>query len=167
MSTELNKQTDSNPAVACADLLDGNIGKSCDDSWSGGQPLETVNHSESYLREVYHYPGHAAIIAQAAKKKGMRFDVSSFEDGEITYTKDNIMVLRGAAAKFLDCLFECGPSRISRKQSALLFLRRHAYVLASRCYHAFDLLRRNCSYAHNRRIPSNAAGEPQTPRDNH
>jgi hypothetical protein len=113
------------------------------------------NHSGGYLREVYHYPGHASIIAQAAKKKGMRFDVSSFKDCEVTYTKDNIMILRGGAAEFLDRLFECGPSRISRKQSALLFLRRHTGILASRCYHAFDLLRRNCSYAHNRKIPSN------------
>ena len=141
--------------VRCSVGLGGNIRKSCDDPRRSWDAFGNVNHSENYLREVYHYPGHVAVITDAAKKKGMRFDVSSFKDGEIAHTQDNIMVLRGGAAEFLDRLFECGPCRVSRKQSALLFLRRHVTLLASACYQRFNLLCGKFSYAHKRVFPSN------------
>lgn len=84
----------------------------------------------------------------------MRFDEFSFKDGEITYTKDNVMVLRGDAAEFLNRLFECGPHRVTRKQSPLLFVRRHIALLATACYQRFNLLRGKVPYDHKAGLPS-------------
>ena len=154
------KKTETPPAVRCGEGLGGDSGKSSNDSWRSGNSFGNMDHSEYYLRKVYHYPGHVAVIAQASKKKGMRFDVSSFKDGEITYTKDNIMVLRGGAAEFLDRLFECGPSRITRKQSALLFVSRHIALITGACYQRFNLLRRRFSHAHMRNILANESSSP-------
>jgi len=109
-----------------------------------------VNDFENNLREMHHNPGHVSVIVEAAKKKRMRFDITSFKYGEIAYAKDNIVILRRGTGQFMDGLFERQPSCVSGQQSALLLLRCHISLIAPRGNQAFNLLCREFSDGHNR-----------------
>lgn len=58
------------------------------------------------LREMEHYSGILPMIVSAAKNKGVRFDISNFEDGEIECLNDHVVIFRGSGVKFIDSLFE-------------------------------------------------------------
>ena len=58
------------------------------------------------LSEMANYRGVMAVIRDAAKKKGVRFDVSDFPDGEIESPNNDVAIFRGSACKFLDRLFQ-------------------------------------------------------------
>lgn len=72
-----------------------------------------MNDSKHDLREVYDYPRVAAIISRAAKKKRVGFDVASLKDGEISNTKDNIVILGCNSAEFLNRPLECEPRGVT------------------------------------------------------
>ena len=72
-----------------------------------------MNDSKHDLREVHDYPRVAAIISHAAKKKRVRLDVASLKDGEISNTKDNIVILGCNSAEFLNRPLECEPRGVT------------------------------------------------------
>lgn len=112
-----------------------------------------MNHAEDDLREMYDYPRPAAVIAEAAKEKCMRFDVTSLEHGEIAHAKNNIMVLWGDATQLLDCLLECGPCGITRKQPTLSLVNRHLSAL-SPSYPAVKLFIRHLLICRHKQKPN-------------
>jgi len=52
------------------------------------------------------YKGIIPLVIEAAEKKGMRFDILDFPDGEIECLNNDVVIFRGSAGKFIDCLFE-------------------------------------------------------------
>lgn len=76
----------------------------------GGTTLWKIDNTHYDLSEVHDYPSLVALIRDAAKKKGMRFDEASFPDGEIAHLKQNVVVFRGSAHQFLNSLLEGAPS---------------------------------------------------------
>ena len=67
------------------------------------------------LREMANYKGIMAVIRDAAKKKGMRFNVADFPDGDVESPNEHVAIFRGEACKFLDRLFKCGEYSVARK----------------------------------------------------
>ena len=92
-----------------------------------------MNDAKHNLGEVHYYPRVATIIGEATKKKCVRFKVASLQYGEISYSKDYIVVLRSDAAEFLDRLLEREPRGVTGEQSPLALVHGHLTAL-SRCY---------------------------------
>ncbi len=59
------------------------------------------------------YPGPLAAIVNALKDKGVRLDITRFNDADITHLKQNVVILRGNAYKALHRALKRVPSRIS------------------------------------------------------
>jgi len=72
---------------------------------SVGASLGPVSDVHFNLSEVADYPGAMPVLVEALEKKGVRFDESSFCDGEVTYLNQNVVVLRGAAYEFVHRAF--------------------------------------------------------------
>jgi hypothetical protein len=89
--------------------------KSCDD-WFG-LPLGSVNNTESKLGKMKPYPGVIAVVIDALKKKGMRFEEVSLKNGDITYDNKNIVVFRGDTAKVLNRAFHGSPRSVPTHQT--------------------------------------------------
>lgn len=93
--------------------------KSSDDSRLIGHPAREVNHPGLDLRKVYDYPSAMAVLVDALKNKGVRFDELSFKNGDITYLKENIVILRGAAYKLIDRSLKGSPCCFPGEKPAL------------------------------------------------
>jgi hypothetical protein len=78
-----------------------------------GPDFGQIDDLSDELREMANYPGIMAVIREAAKKKGMRFDEADFPDGDIESPNQDIAIFRGSACEFLDRLFECGKYAIA------------------------------------------------------
>jgi hypothetical protein len=74
--------------------------------------LGAMNHPDSELGEMKNYPGVIAVLIDALKKKGMRFDEKSFFNGDITHHNNYIVTIRGAAAEVLHRAFHGIPSGV-------------------------------------------------------
>ena len=84
--------------------------KSCDD---GILPtLGTVNDSHSELGEMKCHPGVMAILIDALKKKGVRFDEVSVVNGNISHHNHYVVTIRGDAAKPLHRVPESVPCSV-------------------------------------------------------
>jgi len=62
------------------------------------------------------YKGIMALVVETAKKKGVRFDVSDFPDGEIKCLNQHVVIFRGSAGKLIDRLFQSDVGRLARKK---------------------------------------------------
>ncbi len=71
------------------------------------------------------YPGPIAVLPDPLEKEGMGLDVASLKHGEIEYLQQNVVILWGEAYEMLHRTLESCPRRLSRKQAALPFLKRH------------------------------------------
>jgi len=78
--------------------------KTRDDSLAGA--FGSVGYAGDKLREMADCDVVMAVVIDAAKKQGVRFDVFDFPDGEIERFDKNVVIFRGSAAKFIDGLFE-------------------------------------------------------------
>lgn len=56
-----------------------------------------------------------AVIREAAEKKGVRFDVMDFPDGEIESLQQDVVIFRGSASRFMDRLFKGGKGGVAGK----------------------------------------------------
>jgi hypothetical protein len=61
------------------------------------------------------YKGIIPLVIDPAKKKGMRFDISDFPDGEIECLNNDVVIFRGTTGKFINGLFECTECSFTRK----------------------------------------------------
>ena len=123
MSSEKDTNKTAIPPSSSSDLLGRwrMWTKACNDwLWSKHGP---VNDRKDKLREMQPYPGVLSDIIDALKKKGMRFDEVSLDNGDIRYLDNNIVVFRGDAAKLLHCAFHRLPSGVSRKKMRQYDLR--------------------------------------------
>ena len=76
--------------------------------------LGPKNNAGHDLGVVGNDPSPMEVVIEALKKKGVRFDESNFQDGDIERLNNDVVILRGDAAKILDCFFEgieCSPPR--------------------------------------------------------
>ena len=71
-----------------------------------------MDDSKDKLREMETYPCVLSDIINALKKKGVRFDEVCFDNGDIRYLDNNIVVFRGNAAKLLNRTLHGVPSGI-------------------------------------------------------
>jgi len=63
------------------------------------------------LGVVGNYRGMVPFLIEAAKKKGMRFDVSDFPDGDVECLNEHVVIFRRTGYEFVHRLFEsdkCG-----------------------------------------------------------
>lgn len=74
--------------------------------------LGAVNDSDSELGEMECHPGAMAILIDALKKKGVRFDEVSVVHGDISHHDHYVVTIRGGAAKVLHRAFESVPRRL-------------------------------------------------------
>jgi hypothetical protein len=124
-------------AVACSDLLDSIIlGKPSNNS--ARPALRQIDNMSDELAEMYDYPGIMAIIRDAAKKKGMRFNEADFPDGEVESPNDYIAIFRGSACEFLDRLFESNKGSIAREQAGD-GIARNRHRLHGHCHFISDV----------------------------
>lgn len=56
------------------------------------------------------YAGIIPFLIDAAKKKGVRFEIDDFADEEVERKNDDLVIFRGRAAKVIDRIFEGLPS---------------------------------------------------------
>lgn len=135
-------------------------------------PLGLVNNLHYNLREVTNYPGVMPVLVNALKNKGVRFDELSFEDGEITYLNQNVVVLRGAAYEVVHRAFHGGEHRLTRKQVWQKNLRVFGFAMTNRLL-ALNLVNRiktglksGCVIFHKRSLPNfkQCIPQPAAPR---
>ena len=81
--------------------------------------LGEINNTGNHLRKMSYYAGLMAVLKDALKKKGVRFDELSFEDGEIEYLNKDVMVLRGNACEIVHRSFERLPEGVARSMPKL------------------------------------------------
>ena len=81
-------------------------------------PLGTIGDSGDKLAKVNHYVGVMAVIADAAKKKGVRFEISDFPNGDVECRNEHVVIFRGKACEFIDRLFERDESGLAREKIA-------------------------------------------------
>ena len=95
-----------------------------------GAALGPVNNMHYNLSEVADYAGAMPVLIDALKKKGVRFDELGFDDGEITYLNQNVVVLRGDAYEVVHRAFHGDEGGLARKQvwQNNLSLRRIAHT---------------------------------------
>jgi hypothetical protein len=74
--------------------------------------LRPVEDSGFNLTEVADYPGAMPVLVEALKEKGVRFEELSFDDDEIIYLNQNVVVLRGRG-------FGGRPPRVSWRRRLL------------------------------------------------
>jgi len=104
------------PAVAVQRLGRRRMGaKSCDNGF--GSAFGAMNNSENKLGKMKPYPGVIAIVIDALKKKGMRFQKVSLKNGDISHNDKNVVVFRGDAAKVLHRAFHGEPCSVPAHQS--------------------------------------------------
>jgi hypothetical protein len=65
---------------------------------------------------MLNYPGLIAVLVEALKREGVRFDESSFPDENITRQNPYIAITRGKAAEFIHRTFESIKSRATTHQ---------------------------------------------------
>jgi len=65
------------------------------------------------LREMSNYSGMMSFLIETAKKKGMRFDISDFDDGDIECLNEHVIIFRRSGYEFINRLFEGGESSIT------------------------------------------------------
>ena len=53
------------------------------------------------LTKMQDFPGAMAVLVESLERKGMRFDESSFKDGDTTHSNKHVTIIRGDAAEFL------------------------------------------------------------------
>ena len=58
------------------------------------------------------YHGILPFIRETAEKKGMRFDIADFPNGEVECRNQHVIAFTGRAADFINRLFECGKASI-------------------------------------------------------
>lgn len=130
-----------------------------------GAALGPVNNMHYNLTEVADYPGAMPVLIDALKKKGVWFDELSFDDGEITYLNQNVVVLRGTAYEVVHRAFHGGEHGLARKQerqgnlcvSGRPHLARRLYSRALNSVHALcDALK----ITHKRSLPNDQAETP-------
>ena len=63
--------------------------------------LGAINDPCAELTEMLNYPGPVAVLVEALKREGVRFDESCFPNENITYQNPNVAIIRGEAAEFL------------------------------------------------------------------
>lgn len=136
----------------------GGIGrKSGNDSRRGSDLLRSINDTHADLGVVDDYPGVMAVLVDALKKEGVRFNERDFLDGEITCHNQNVMVLRGAAYEVVHRAFESRERRITRRKSSIALIK-HKWATLTSGYHSLKcfVIRFFCS-AHNVRcaLPPN------------
>ena len=68
--------------------------------------LRAMGYTDFELAVMDYFKGFVPLIIQAAKNKGMRFEVSDIEDGEIIRLNEDVMIFRGCAGKLLYNLFK-------------------------------------------------------------
>ncbi len=106
---------------------------------SVGASLGPVSDAHFNLSEVADYPGAMPVLVEALEKKGVRFDESSFCDGEVTYLNQNVVVLRGAAYEFVHRAFHREEHGLAGKKTWKRELR-FAQLLRSLCLRALRLI---------------------------
>ena len=79
--------------------------------------LGAVNDPCVELAEMLNYPGPIAVLVEALKREGVRFDESSFPDENITRQNPYVAIIRGEAAEFLHRACESIKSRATTQQA--------------------------------------------------
>ena len=77
--------------------------------------LGEKNNAGDQLAKMYDGGGVMAVIREAAKKQGVRFEEADFAHGEIECTNQHVAIFRGRASEFIDRLFESRESRLARQ----------------------------------------------------
>ena len=58
------------------------------------------------LGVVGNYRGMVPFLIETAEKKGMRFDISDFPDGDVECLNNDVVIFRGKGYEFIHRLFE-------------------------------------------------------------
>ena len=111
-------------AVGSGDLLGGwcifpkSINNSTGERLHVGLELRSVDDGRAQLAEMLNYPGPIAVLVEALKREGVRFDESSFPHENITHPNPYVAVIRGEAAEFLHRACESIKSRTTTHQAS-------------------------------------------------
>jgi hypothetical protein len=112
-----------------------------------------------YLREMANYPGPMAVLCEALKKEGVRFDETRFCDGQITHQNQYVTIIRGDAADFLHRAIEGIEHRKARQKMWQRNLSSYGLVRFARqfCLQAYNCANtsfRLLKFFHNRSLPN-------------
>jgi hypothetical protein len=108
-------------AVGSSDVLGGwRIGIETVENLGGETDslgLGTINDCRAQLAEMLNYPGPMAVLIEALKREGVRFDESDFPHEDITHLNQYVAVIGGEAAEFLHRACESIKSRATTHQT--------------------------------------------------
>ena len=110
-----------------ADLLRG-LGTSAEAGIKAGDDAlraapGQVNHAGKQLAVVQHRKSPMTLVIESLKRKGVFFDIASFQDGEVTHNHHDVTFIGGEAAEVLHRAYECAKgyeARLARGDSQMI-----------------------------------------------
>ena len=115
--------------------------------------LRPIKDSGFDLSEMADYPGAMPVLIEALKEKGVRLDELSFDDDEIVYLNQNVVILRGAALELVHRAFQSDEGSLSREEmrQGKLSFAEFLRILRSRVFHLIYACGKIINLAHKRK----------------